>query len=122
MFTIQVLFSNIFWIAFFLIGFISGTITFRKMAKKCFKYVTTGEFWYSWKGPDGLEHFELGVILFFHYILWPIPAVLWLITVVWDIFAVIFSKSIWVIFKEAIIKVDKMIPKFKIVKDKENKE
>lgn len=117
MFTI--LFSNLFWITFFLVGLVSGTITFRKMANKFFKYVTEGKSVYAYSEMDETDTFITGLLMFFHYILWPIPMVMYLIVMVWDIFKVIFSKSIWVIFKNTIIKIDKLIPKFKIVKEED---
>jgi len=105
-FALKVLSSTIFWIFFFVIGFIIGSKMIKEFAPNTFRYLTTGKRGYN------LFIFEVFLICLFIYLFWPIIlAVVIFLFVVKKIYEVTFP-----IFGKGVDKASKIIPDFEIKK------
>lgn len=105
-----------FWVTYFIVGSIIGTITLKTMAKDTFKYITTGEMTYVGDGPDYV------VLAFLHYILWPgVLLVGVIILALWLTYkcSVLF---IWPLFHEWILLINKVVPIVKFKKGEKKTE
>lgn len=105
-----------FWVTYFIVGSIIGTITLKTMAKDTFKYITTGEMTYAGDAGDYV------VLAFLHYILWPgVLLVGVIILALWLTYkcSVLF---IWPLFHEWILLINKAVPIIKFKKGEEKTE
>jgi len=69
-FMFGVLGSGVFWILFFIVGFFAGTLVLKRVAKKTYRFITTGEGhgWYAGQ----VNGMSLVIILLAVYLFWPV--------------------------------------------------
>jgi len=106
-FMFAVLSSVLFWIGFFVVGFIIGSRVMRHIAPKTYKFISTGYREYDFD-PGAVEIF---FVLVGNFILWPI-----ILTYLLSKF--IFVKLFWPIFCKSVKASSNIIPKFKIETEK----
>ena len=102
-----------FWVVYFVVGSIVGTITLKTIAKDTFKYVTTGIL------SDVGEEEGYIILAITHYLLWPCVVLACAIfLVIWLAYKCLVL-LLWPLFQEWILVINKVIPTIKFKKGEE---
>ncbi len=105
-FMFAVLGSGIFWLVYFALNFVIGSVMIRHMAPKAFRWITTGK-----KPGDEFES-VLGVVLIM--IFWQV-ILAFLIT--YYALKIPLVYVVWPIFKQGVTATNKVIPDIKIIRN-----
>lgn len=108
-FMFAVLGSVIFWIVYFAISFVGGSITMKHVAPYTFDYFVKGK-----QHPDVWQHFTPWIIFLGCYTIWPIILIAIIIKFV---FGTLFFPGL----RKCIGSVANIIPEFEIKKKEETK-
>jgi len=106
MFLFDVLFSVAFWVCYFLIGLVAGTVTMKRYAPKWFKFIIKDTpVWGSLKmGKD--DYVILSIVMLFFYVIWPLPSLFFIFMLSLKMFfKIFFGKALWPLTKSIIIKI-----------------
>jgi len=114
-FMISVLGSVVFWIGFFGIGVIAGSVCLKKLFPKSYEIIKTGKDHWGDK-PCGVDYFHICMTILFTFTCWFFIAVYFVLKF---LLSNLIKKVVWPVLCKIIVSSEKLVPDFKIVKEED---
>ena len=111
----SVLGSVLFWVGFFGIGVIAGSVCLKKLFPKSYEIIKTGKDWWG-DAPRGADYFEISMSILFTFTCWFFIAVYFALKF---LLSNLIKKVIWPVLRKVIVSSEKLVPDFKIVKEED---
>ena len=115
-FMISVLGSVVFWIGFFGIGVIAGSVCLKKLFPNSYKIIKTGKNYWGDK-PCGVDYFNTFMVIILTFTCWFFIAVGFALKF---LLYNLIKKVIWPVLCKVIVSSEKLVPDFKIVKEEKD--